>query len=223
MHVDVSRAYFRAKAQRPVLVKLLAEDCPGKDEGKIGLLMKSTYGIKGAASNWEPDWQGHLENWCCELERSSRNLFHNQKRKTSGLTHGDDFVVTETKESLLELKKQLESFQSKRASSGQIRQRVSKALVRRICWGETGILHQHDPRHVGVVVESLNEVQTPKTDDVKDENLVWLDSKQVGKYRSHVARCLFLSQDRADRADITFAVNELCQRLSDTSQHSFPN
>ena len=39
---------------------------------------------------------------------------------------------------------------------------------------------------------------------------------RTGMYRSHV--CLFLSQDRADR---TFAVKELCQRMSDPSQHSF--
>ena len=30
MHVDVSRAYFHAKTQRPV--KLPAKDCPGKDK-----------------------------------------------------------------------------------------------------------------------------------------------------------------------------------------------
>ena len=89
-------------------MKLSAEDCSGKDKGKIGLLKKSIYGTRDAASNWERDWQVHLENWGYELERSSRNVFHN-KRKTSGLTHGDDFVVTVTKESLLELKKQLES------------------------------------------------------------------------------------------------------------------
>ena len=36
--------------------------------------------------------------------------------------------------------------------------------------------------------------------------------------RSRVARCLFFSQDRAD---VTFAVKELCQRMADPSQHSF--
>ena len=61
-------------------------------------------------------------------------------------------------------------------------------------------------------------MQTPIVDDVKDENPVWLDSEQLRKYRSHVGGCLFLSQDRADT---TFAVNELCQRMSDPSQHSF--
>ena len=63
MHVDVSRAYFHAKAQRVVLVKLLAEDCPGKDVGKIGLLKKSMHGSREAASTWERDRQGHLESW----------------------------------------------------------------------------------------------------------------------------------------------------------------
>ena len=63
-------------------------------------------------------------------------------------------------------------------------------------------MYQHDPRHVDVLVESVglengHTVQTPKIDDVKDENPAWLDSEQISKYRSDVARCLFLSQDRA--------------------------
>ena len=51
MHVDVSRAYFHSKAQRPVLVRLPADDRTGKDEGKIGPLKKNVYGTRDAASN----------------------------------------------------------------------------------------------------------------------------------------------------------------------------
>ena len=105
--------------------------------------------------------------------------------------------------------------------------RSMQALNRRICLEETGISYQHDSRHVDILVESLglengNTVQTPMIDDVKDENPVWLDSEQISKYRSHVARCFLSSQNRAD---ITFAVNELCQRMSDPSQNNtaFPN
>ena len=61
MHVDVSCAYCHAKPQELVLEKLPAEGCSGKEEGKIGLLKKSMYGTSDAASNWERDWQGHLE------------------------------------------------------------------------------------------------------------------------------------------------------------------
>ena len=71
-----------------------------KEQRKSGLLEKSMYGTRDAASNWERDWQGHLENWGCELGCSSRNLFHNKTRETSGLTHEDDFVVTGTNGSL---------------------------------------------------------------------------------------------------------------------------
>ena len=33
MHIDVSRAYFHAKAQRPVLIRLPVEDRMGTDAG----------------------------------------------------------------------------------------------------------------------------------------------------------------------------------------------
>ena len=133
MPVDVSSAYFNAKAQRPVLVKLPAEDCSGKDVAKIGLLKKSMHGTTDAASNWDRDWQGHLESWGCELVRSSSNLFHNKKQQTSDLTHGDDFVVTGSQESQLELKKQLESVYPIKASIiGAGSTQGIKALNRRI-------------------------------------------------------------------------------------------
>ena len=139
------------------------------------------------------------------------------------MTHGDDFVVTGSGRSLSELKKQLEcvcvSNQSEHLWGRFGKEHQSAESENR----ETGILYQHDPRHVDVLVESLglengNTVQTPIVDDVKDDNLVRLDPEQISKYRSYVARRLFLSQDRAD---VTFAVNELCQRMSGLSQHSF--
>ena len=63
MHIDVSRAYFHAKAQRPVLIRLPVEDRMGTDAGKVGLMKKSMYGTRDAASNWERDWQEHVKNW----------------------------------------------------------------------------------------------------------------------------------------------------------------
>ena len=55
-------------------------------------------------------------------------------------------------------------------------------------------------------------MQTPATPDVtEEEEPEPLSQDQHHRYRSQVARCLFLSQDRAD---ITFIVNELCQKMS---------
>ena len=52
VHIDVSRAYFHAKAQTPVLIRLPVEDRMGTDAGKVELMKKSMYGTRDAASNW---------------------------------------------------------------------------------------------------------------------------------------------------------------------------
>ena len=74
----------------------------------------------------------------------------------------------------------------------------------------------HDPRHVDVLMKDLvlehgNSVQTPAKHEMTEEVPELLDQVQHSKYTSQVARCLFISQDRAD---ITFIVNVVCQRMS---------
>ena len=109
MHVDVSRAYLHAKAQRPTLVKLPAEDCSGKDKGKIGLLKKSMLRYQRRSKQLGTILASASRKLWLRAGAQFKKRVHNKRRKTSGLTHGDDFVVRVTKESLLELKKQLES------------------------------------------------------------------------------------------------------------------
>ena len=122
-----------------------------------------------------------------------------------------------TKGSLLELKKQLESVYPIKASIiGAGSTKSIKALH-----GEgycTNMIPDTLMFSLRVLLENGNTDQTPIVDDVKGENPVHLDPEQISKYKSHVARCLFFSQDRAD---ITFAANELCQKMSDPTQHSF--
>ena len=67
-------------------------------------------------------------------------------------------------------------------------------------------------------LEHGNSVQTPATSDVMEEvESEPLSQVQHQQHRSQVARCLFLSQDRAD---ITFIVNELYQQMSSPNQQS---
>ena len=66
----------------------------GADGGKVGLMKKSMYGTRDAASKWERDWQGHIQKWGFQLGLSSKNLSHHKEDRVSGLTHGDDFVLT---------------------------------------------------------------------------------------------------------------------------------
>ena len=76
-------------------------------------------------------------------------------------------------------------------------------------------MYQHDPRYVGVLLTELglergNSVQTPATHDVTESEAEPFDQAQL-------ARCLCLSQDRAD---VTFIVDELCQKMADPNQQS---
>ena len=224
MHIDVSRAYVHAKAQRPVLIRLPVEDRMGTDAGKVGLMKKSMYGTRDAASNWECDWQKNVTTWGFQLGVSSKNLFHHKENRVSGLTHGDDFVLTGPTKMLKEFENGMTSvypIKAKIISLGS--PKCIKTLNKRLHWGKEGIVYQHDPRHIDVLVkdfglENGNSVQTPATPDVtEEEKSEPLSQVQQHKYRSQVARCLFLSQDRAD---ITFIVNELCHNMSNPTHQS---
>ena len=107
MHIDVSRAYFHAKAQRAVLIRLPVEDRMSTDAGEVGLVKKSMYGTRDAASNWERDWQEHVKNWRFQLGLSSKNLFHHREDRVSGLTHVDDFVLTGPPKKLREFERKM--------------------------------------------------------------------------------------------------------------------
>ena len=224
MHIDVSRGYFHAKAQRPVLIRHPAEDRMGTDEEKVGLMTKSMYGTRDAASNWERDWQDNVKKWGFQLGLSSKNLSYHKEHQVSGLTHGDDFVLTGPTKRLMEFNKEMKKMyptKEKIISFGS--QESIKTLNMRLHWGNEGIVYQHDPRHVDVLVRELglengNTVQTPAAPSAaEEEESEALDQVQNHRYRSQVARCLFLSQDRAD---ITFIVNELCQTVSNPTQLS---
>ena len=196
----------------------------GSDAGKIGLMKKSMNGTRDAASKWERDWQGHVKDWGFRLGLSSKNLFHHGRNRVSGLTHGDDFVLTGPTKRLMEFENKMTSvhpIKAKIISYGS--SKSIKTLNRRLHWSRKGIVYQHDPRHVDVLMKDIglehgNSVQTPATHDAteEEESEPWSQA-QHSKYRSQVARCLFFSQDRAE---ITFIVNELCQRMSSPTQQS---
>ena len=55
MFIDIKRAFFNAQARRPVYVQLPPED---NEEGKCGRLLKSLYGTRDAARDWEEEYSG---------------------------------------------------------------------------------------------------------------------------------------------------------------------
>ena len=92
MYADVSRAYFYARAVRPVYVRLPEEDTEAGDEGKCGKLLMSMYGTRDAALNWALEYGETLRKAGYVQGRSNPCLFHNKSLGVSVVVHGDDFV-----------------------------------------------------------------------------------------------------------------------------------
>ena len=73
---------------------MAVEDRVGADAGKVGLSKESMYGTRDVASNWECDWQETRKKLGFRLGHSAKNLFHQEGHQISGMTQGDDFVLT---------------------------------------------------------------------------------------------------------------------------------
>lgn len=53
---DIKRAYFCAKAKRPIFIEILVEGRMPGDENKVGRLNLSFYGTRDAAMNWQDEF-----------------------------------------------------------------------------------------------------------------------------------------------------------------------
>ena len=99
-------------------------------------------GTRDAASSWERDRQEHVKKAGVQLGHSSKNMFRQEKHQVSGMTHGNDFVLTGPTERLTE--KKLISYGS------------TEGIKADCCTGrKRAIVHQHDPRHFDVLAKDL--------------------------------------------------------------------
>ena len=143
----------------------------------------------------------HAKDWGYQLGLSSKNLFRRERHQVSGMTHGDDFVHTGPTERLTEFENKMTwvyPIKAKLISYGST-ERI-KALNRRLHWTKRGIVYQ--PKHADVLVKDLglehgNSLRAPAVHDAIYDERGPLNQSQSSNYRSPVARCLFLSQNRA--------------------------
>ena len=105
MYADVSRAYFYAKAVRPVYVQLPDEDKEEGDEARCGKLLMSMYGTRDAALNWSQEYTRTLMKSGYVQGSANPCLFHHPVIKVAGMVHGDDFVAVGREEDLKETRK----------------------------------------------------------------------------------------------------------------------
>ena len=228
MFIDVKRAHFVSEATRKLFVELPGEiRKPGED--KVGELLKSLYGTRDAARNWELTIRKIMKLFGFECCMGTPCNFIHIKRNLRCTVHGDDFV---TLGPLSELKKFAEELKSKwmveeRGIFGPPESRYlgtvqeMRHLNRILRWKEEGISYETDPRHVDLVVKALG-VTKPVTSPLirepsseMDEEDVKLSEEEATLFRSCTMRIGYISQDRTDLQRVT---RELAKGMSAPTQ-----
>ena len=159
MYADVSRAYFYAKAERPVYVKLPAEDMEVGDEGRCGRLRMSMYGTRDAALNWSKEYAGTLLKAGFVQGKSNPCLFRHEELDVSIMAHGDDFIAVGSEKNLKTTRAVLEDkYKIKVEVLGNKKEQTEelRILNKVVRLTETGVELEADPRHVELTVRDLN-------------------------------------------------------------------
>ena len=218
---DVSRAFFEADAKRLVCVELPEEDLTEKDkkEGNVGLLNKSMYGTRDAATNWQEEVAREMKKIGFRRGRYNPCVYWHLEKRIKAIVHGDDFVGVGRPADVEWMNDKLkERFQitSMRIGGGANEAREGRILNRIIRRTEAGWEYEADQRHRDLIVEALglqeaNPVKTPGEDMKEDEGQEELSAYDSTRYRAIVARANYLA---LDRPDVQYAVKELCRMMS---------
>ena len=211
MAVDVKRAYFYAKTQRPVYIEIPIEDFEDGDEARVARLNLSLYGTRDAAQNWAKEYTGFLVGCGFKCGRASPCNFHHEARQLSATVHGDDFTVTGPEASLGWLRMAMTArydIKSKMLGPGNDMEQEIQVLNRTIAWTPEGITYEADQRHAEIVISEMGlkkgkPVATPSVPEAaghqeeRDRSPV-LKGEDASRYRALAARINYLSLDRAD-------------------------
>ena len=186
-----------------------------------GKLVKSMYGTRDAAQNWEREYCEFMEEERFLTGKASPCVFRHPERKLRVVIHGDDFTVLGFEKDLDWFRTRIEEkFEVKfrgRLGPGKNDDKRIRILNRGIEWSETGIRYEPDRRHAELMIEALgldqnsNGVVTPTAKIELKESDELLNSTAATMYRAITARGMYLSQDRSD---IQYAVKETSRSMS---------
>ena len=225
---DMKRAYFFAKAKRPIFIELPIEDREPGDEDKIGRLNLSLDGTRDAAMNWQDEFTTTLVKHGFEKGKASPCNFHHYERKLYVTVHGDDFTSTGTKSQLKWFQGILNTvYECKHHWFGpdSSEEDSVRILNRAICWARDCITYEADSRHAEVAIEQLKfseakSVTTPgireEQKKAREEESELMSLEEASKYRMVVARLNYLS---LDRFDTQYACKEASKYMASPQMH----
>jgi hypothetical protein len=103
---DVRRAYFNSYVARDVFIELPDEE-PEKRPNKIGKLIRSLYGTRDAAANWQTMYSNHLTSIGFTQSIGIPSIFYHKEKRIRTLVHGDDYVSVGPRTNVLWLEKRV--------------------------------------------------------------------------------------------------------------------
>jgi hypothetical protein len=218
--IDVRRAYSHADARRTVYVELQAED---KASGMCGRLVKSMYGTRDAAQNWEFAYSEFMISVGFIRWQGSPCVFFHLEKNIRAVIHGDDFTLLATEKSLDWFRQVMtEKFEVKfRGWLGPEKKddKAIRILNRIVQWDDQGISYEADQRHAEIIIthqgldSESKAVVTPGEKDlhIEEDDDQELEGGEATNYRAMTARGIYMSQDRTD---IQSSVKELARHMA---------
>ena len=207
---DVRRAYFCAKARRPIYVEIPVEDWEDGDDTRCAELIQSMYGTRDAARNWSEELRKVMIDMGAipGLASPSTFVLERNGRLTKIVIHGDDIVAAGEDEDLAYIQGKLEkrfSMKVERVGTMNGYKDKAKILNRLIGVDKHGFYLEADPRHIQELKKELNMetikgANTPIDDTVLDTAATGelLEAKDARKFRGAAARLNYLAIDRPD-------------------------
>ena len=226
--LDVRRAYFYAAATEEVYVELPPEE---KEKGKdlVGLLLKSLYGTRAGAHNWQLQLGKDFTSLGFSQARGSPCLFCHKGEGATLVVFGDDMWLLADQEALDTLKPLLHNTYTLK-ENGTLGpdpedDKAVRALNRLVRYVDGfGAELEADPRHAELMAAELGvadakPVATPgakeTTTELEPELLT--DPGEITAFRGISARGLYLS---ADRPELRFAAKELARKMAKPTKAS---
>ena len=221
MVADVSRAFFEAPVQRRVCVELPPE-LRKEDKDEVGLLIKSLYGTRDAAANFQKEVRKFMVSCGFRVGLYSASTFYHRARSLKVVVHGDDFIIVGQREAVAWFRQRLaERFEIKTKVIGNEADEVAEARVLNRILRRTaqGWELEADQRHAELIVNALGLAEAKTVSTPGEETKPWqeesdaveLEPKQATEYRGLAARINYLA---LDRADLQFPTKQACQGMA---------
>jgi hypothetical protein len=219
LFIDVRKAHLNGVCDQEVYVELPKE---AEVEGKCGRLKRWLYGMRPAAQAWEKDYSHRLQEEGLERGLYSPVVFFNKATELRLVVHGDDFTFLGYENDLDEIEAKMSSWYDikvrGRLGDGPGDVKKIDILNRSITWTGEELIYRADEKHAGILIrefcleDTSKGLTSPIEKEVEEDgDELLLSSAEQTRYRALTARANYLAQDRAD---IQFAVKELCCKMS---------